>query len=91
MTQVVRDTGLSRESLHKALSCARSPDFDTILQVVGALGLELHAATAPDSTARVVAQGAPYHRVMSTPAIDIEKLAPEERLRLISELWESLR
>ncbi len=33
----------------------------------------------------------PYHRVMSMPAIDIEKLAPEERLELISELWESLR
>jgi len=32
-----------------------------------------------------------YHRVMSTPASDIEKLAPEERLRLIEELWESLR
>jgi len=28
---------------------------------------------------------------MGTPAIDIEKLAPEERLQLISDLWESLR
>jgi putative addiction module component (TIGR02574 family) len=28
---------------------------------------------------------------MSTPAIDIEKLAPEERLRLIGELQESQR
>ena len=28
---------------------------------------------------------------MGTPAIDIEKLTPEERLRLIDELWESLR
>jgi len=28
---------------------------------------------------------------MSTPAIDIEKLSSEERLRLIEELWESLR
>lgn len=36
-------------------------------------------------------RGTPYHRVMSAPAIDIEKLAPEERLQLISELWESLR
>jgi putative addiction module component (TIGR02574 family) len=27
---------------------------------------------------------------MSDSAIDIEKLAPQERLRLISELWESL-
>jgi probable addiction module antidote protein len=34
---------LSRESLYKALSGERSPGFDTILKVVGALGLKLHA------------------------------------------------
>jgi putative addiction module component (TIGR02574 family) len=28
---------------------------------------------------------------MSTPVLDIEKLSPEERLRLIEVLWESLR
>ena len=28
---------------------------------------------------------------MNAPAIDIEKLAPRERLQLISDLWESLR
>ena len=43
MAQVARDAGLSRESLYKALSGERSPDFDTILKVVEALGLELHA------------------------------------------------
>src|SRR6267378_5586231 len=43
MGQVARDAGLSRESLYKALSGERSPDFDTILKVVGALGLKLHA------------------------------------------------
>ena len=43
MAQVARDSGLSRESLYKALSGQRSPDFDTILKVVGALGLTLHA------------------------------------------------
>lgn len=43
MTQVARDAGLSRESLYKALSGERSPDFDTILKVVEALGLKLHA------------------------------------------------
>ena len=43
MAQVARDSGLSRESLYKALSGERSPDFDTILKVVGALGLKLHA------------------------------------------------
>ena len=28
---------------------------------------------------------------MSTPAIDINRLAPAERLQLIGDLWESLR
>ena len=43
MAQVARDAGLSRESLYKALSGDRSPDFDTILKVVEAIGLELNA------------------------------------------------
>ena len=43
MAQVARDAGLSRESLYKALSGERSPGFDTILKVIGALALELHA------------------------------------------------
>lgn len=43
MSQVARDAGLSRESLYKALSGERSPGFDTILKVLRALGLKLHA------------------------------------------------
>lgn len=43
MTQVARDAGLSRESLYKALSGERAPGFDTILKVISALGLKLHA------------------------------------------------
>ena len=43
MTQVARDAGLSRESLYKALSGERTPNFDTILKVIDALGLRLHA------------------------------------------------
>jgi probable addiction module antidote protein len=43
MAQVARDSGLSRESLYKALSGDRIPTFDTILKVVSALGLKLHA------------------------------------------------
>lgn len=42
-TQVARDAGLSRESLYKALSGERNPGFDTILKVIAALGLKLHA------------------------------------------------
>ena len=47
MSQVARDAGLSRESLYKALSGERTPGFDTILKVIQALGLELHAIAAP--------------------------------------------
>jgi probable addiction module antidote protein len=52
MAQVARDTGLSRESLYKALSGERSPGFDTILKVISALGLKLHAEA--DKQPRVV-------------------------------------
>lgn len=44
MTQIARETGLSRESLYKALSGNRSPSFDTILKVISALGLKLRAS-----------------------------------------------
>jgi probable addiction module antidote protein len=43
MTQIARETGLSRESLYKALSGERSPSFDTVLKVISALGLKLSA------------------------------------------------
>lgn len=46
MTQVARDAGLSRESLYKALSGQGNPEFGTILKVVKALGLKLHAQPA---------------------------------------------
>jgi len=46
MTQIAREAGLGRESLYKALSPAGNPEFATILKVVAALGLKLHATPA---------------------------------------------
>lgn len=46
MTQLARETGLGRESLYKTLSPAGNPELATILKVVGALGLRLHATPA---------------------------------------------
>ena len=43
MSLVARESGLSRESLYKALSGDRIPTFDTVLKVISALGLKLHA------------------------------------------------
>jgi probable addiction module antidote protein len=46
MAQVASDAGVSRESLYKALSGERVPNFDTVLKVIKALGLQLHAQAA---------------------------------------------
>lgn len=43
MSQLARDTGLGRESLYKALSGEGNPSFATILKVIKALGVQLHA------------------------------------------------
>ena len=51
MTQIARESGLGRESLYKALSPAGNPEFGTILKVVAALGLQLHATPATAKSA----------------------------------------
>jgi probable addiction module antidote protein len=43
MAQVAKDAGLGRESLYKALAPGAKPRFETIMKVVSALGLQLHA------------------------------------------------
>lgn len=51
MAQVAREAGLGRESLYKALSPGGSPQFSTIMKVVAALGLRLHATPAGNKMA----------------------------------------
>lgn len=46
MSQVARASGLTRESLYKALSATGNPSFATVLKVANALGLRLHAQAA---------------------------------------------
>lgn len=47
MSQLARATGLTREGLYKALSASGNPEFSTVLKVIKALGMRLHAtATA---------------------------------------------
>jgi probable addiction module antidote protein len=43
MTAIARRTGLGRESLYKALSDGGNPELETVLRVVRALGIRLHA------------------------------------------------
>jgi len=43
MTQLAKDSGLGRESLYKALSPGAKPRYETVMKVVRALGVNLHA------------------------------------------------
>ncbi len=43
MSQVAKESGLSRESLYRALSEGGNPSFSTVLKVARALGLRFHA------------------------------------------------
>jgi probable addiction module antidote protein len=43
MTQLAKDSGLGRESLYKALSPGAKPRYETVMKVVRALGVDLHA------------------------------------------------
>lgn len=46
MSQLARDTGLTREGLYRALSATGNPEFSTMMKVIKALNIKLHAAPA---------------------------------------------
>lgn len=52
MTQVAKETGLARENLYKALSGDGNPEFATVMKVIAALGIKLHAAPATPAKPR---------------------------------------
>lgn len=43
MAQIAEETGLGRESLYKAFAPGAKPRFDTVMKVLRAVGVELHA------------------------------------------------
>lgn len=46
MTELARETGLSRQALYAALSPEGNPTLGTVLKVAGAVGLQLSAKVA---------------------------------------------
>ncbi len=46
MSQLARDTGLSREGLYKALSEEGNPTFATVIKIAKALGLQIKFQSA---------------------------------------------
>jgi probable addiction module antidote protein len=49
MSRIARETGLSRESLYRALSADGNPEFVTVLRIMDALGLRLTAERVTDA------------------------------------------
>ena len=47
MTQIAKDTGLSREQLYRSFSTNGNPTLKTTIAVMKALGIELMAKTHP--------------------------------------------
>ena len=46
MTQLSKETGITRDGLYKALSPTGNPSFDMVQKVIKAFGLKLDVATA---------------------------------------------
>lgn len=44
MTQLTKETGITRDGLYKALSPTGNPSFDTVQKVIRAFGLKLDVA-----------------------------------------------
>jgi probable addiction module antidote protein len=77
MSQLARDTGLTREGLYKAFSETGNPSFGTVLKVVHAMGYRLTLArNAP--VARSKAQKRAASKVVKRTAA---KLAAPKRTR----------
>ncbi|MCL2680383.1 MAG: putative addiction module antidote protein [Coriobacteriia bacterium] len=46
MTEIAKRAGVSRESLYRSLSAEGNPSAATLLKIVSALGIQLHATPA---------------------------------------------
>lgn len=46
MTQLAKETGITRDGLYKALSPTGNPSFDTVQKVIKAFGLKFDVAAA---------------------------------------------
>ena len=44
MSKLAKDAGLGRESLYKALSPGAKPRYETVIKLLRALGVDLHAS-----------------------------------------------
>jgi probable addiction module antidote protein len=91
MTKLADDSGLGRESLYKALKPGAQPRYDTVMKVLGALGVTMvfAAQAKPTSAAKAVvrqknekkAATAPRKVQVRRPATEARAVAKDESRR----------
>lgn len=64
MSRVAADAGVQRESLYKSLAEGAKPRFDTIVKLVGALGVKL---VIEPSAVQTIVEAIPARRVSQAP------------------------
>lgn len=67
MSQLARDTGLTREGLYKALSESGNPSFGTVLKVMRSLGYRLTVVREKKPRKRMGTDPAAAKSVRATP------------------------
>lgn len=78
MSQLARDTGLTREGLYKALSADGNPSFGTVLKVADAMGYRFALVNKASKTRGKAANGAVGAGVS---AVKRKRAAPAVRTR----------
>lgn len=66
MSQLARDSGLTREGLYKALSAEGNPSFGTVLKVADAMGYRFALVRKPGKTAAKASKHVAAKKVAST-------------------------
>lgn len=54
ISQIAKDSGLSRENLYRALSGDGNPEFGTIMRIIRAIGFDLRVAPHADPLAEII-------------------------------------
>ena len=77
MAELARKTGLSRESLYKALSPGAQPRYDTVFEVAQALGVSFHFSAVEQPATRRASP--PTTGKGSGPSAVVKKLSTRTR------------
>jgi probable addiction module antidote protein len=65
MSQLARDSGLTREGLYKALSAEGNPSFGTVLKVADAMGYRFALVSKAKRASARLSKSAPAKKVVS--------------------------